>query len=140
MGIVQEQRIKMDSKHLRRPDGHGGKEAGVICQQCRQPGAVSQAAPASSGNAGLATFSRLEHETKTNQHDTDLRNAAASSGRVGTQPAESIACGGSGYTVLFGQRDAKARPQCSSKENYLTSRMGSCVQNEQGGGQSQSTA
>jgi hypothetical protein len=37
MGIVQEQRIKMDSKDLRRPDGHGGKEAGVICKQCCQP-------------------------------------------------------------------------------------------------------
>ena len=37
MGIVQEQRIKMDSKDLRRPDGHGSKEADLSCQQCRQP-------------------------------------------------------------------------------------------------------
>ena len=87
---------------------------------CRQPGAALQAAPASPGNAGLATFLRSDNENKTNQHDTNLCNAAASSGRVGTQSTKSIACGGSGYTVLFGQREAEASGKSEGEKDMMT--------------------
>lgn len=87
---------------------------------CRQPGAALQAALASPGNAGLATFLRSEHETKTNQHDTDLRNASASPGRMGTQSAESISSGGGGDTVLFGQREGEASGEGEGGKDMMT--------------------
>ena len=70
--------------------------------------------------AGLATFLRSEHETKTNQHDTDLRNASASPGRVGAIAAESISCGGGGDSVLFGQREAKASRESEGEKDMMT--------------------
>ena len=70
--------------------------------------------------AGLATFLRSEHETKTNQHDTDLCNASAPSGRVGTIAAESISCGGGGDTVLLGQCEAGESSEGEGEKDMMT--------------------